>query len=309
MTEKKDGRVAQILSGKETAAAIIEKNLEESGQFQKLYKRQPSVCVVRIGARPDDLAYERGIQRNAKKAEIKVCVHELPEDIKEEDVISCISSLNRDPDTDGILLFLPIPKRFNERRIVNSIAPEKDIDGATDASKLGVYTGSGEGFPPCTAEAVMKILDYYQIPIEGRRAVVIGRSPVIGKPLSMMLLQRNATVTICHSRTRDLSDVTKEADILVSAAGRMGMVTRDHVRYGQTVIDVGINFNKEGKMTGDVVFDEVSPIVSAITPVPGGVGAVTTAVLLSHVLEKRMHAIENADNPLKNGTQKGTDER
>lgn len=276
--------MTRILSGKETAESIMRQNLALSRKYQKEHGRKPQVAIVRIGAKANDLAYERGVRRNAEKAEIEVNVHELPEDAGEIEVIGRIELLNHDRNVDGILLFLPLPKSLDERKIVNSIAPEKDLDGATDASKLGVYTGSGTGFAPCTAQAVMEILDHYEIPIEGKRAVVIGRSQVIGKPLSMMLLKRNATVTICHSKTQNLEKVTREADILVSAAGRIGMVTKNHVKEGQTVIDVGINFTEDGKMTGDVLFNEVSPIVSDITPVPGGVGAVTTAVLLSHAL-------------------------
>lgn len=278
--------MSRILSGKETAASIMKKNLALSGAFQETYKRRPKIAIVRVGQKPNDLAYERGVRKNAQKAEIDVEVHELSEEIEEEAVIHEICSLNDDQGVDGILLFLPLPKHLNEQKIVNSIAPKKDLDGVTDASRLGVYTGNGTGFPPCTAQAVMEILDHYQIPVAGKRAVVIGRSLVIGKPVSMMLLKRNATVTICHSKTQDLEAVAREADILVSAAGKIGMVTKSHVREGQTVIDVGINFDDSGKMKGDVLFDEVSPVVSDLTPVPGGVGSVTTAVLLSHALRK-----------------------
>lgn len=283
-----------ILSGKETAASIMQNNLSRSQHFQEKYGRKPTVAVVRIGEKPDDLAYERGVRRNAGKAQMDLKTCELPADADEQQVIETIRQLNTDRKVDGILLFLPLPKHLDERKIVNSIDPKKDLDGVTDASRLGVYTGSGTGFPPCTAQAVLEILDHYQIPLEGKRAVVIGRSLVIGKPLSMMLLKRNATVTICHSRTKNLKDITREADILVSAAGRIGMVTRDHVRAGQTVVDVGINFTAEGKMTGDVLFDEVSPIADKITPVPGGVGAVTTAVLLSHALRQTDKGNDNS---------------
>ncbi len=271
------------LTGREVAASILERTKQRSLEQQKSGVT-PKIAIVRVGAKKSDLAYENGIRKNAEKAAVLVETHELREQISQNELIEEIRMLNHDTSVSGILLFLPLPKGFDESAVVNAIDPAKDLDGATDASKLGVYTGSGIGFPPCTAQAVMEILHFYQIPVSGKRAVVVGRSLVVGKPLSMMLLKENATVTVCHSRTQDMPSVTKEADILISAAGHIGTLTQEHVSSGQTVIDVGINFTDEGKMTGDVLYEDVCDTVSAITPVPGGVGTVTTAVLLSHAV-------------------------
>lgn len=281
------GNMARILSGKETAAAITQETrrkadaMRESGQAA-------SLRIIRVGEKKSDLSYERGVRKRAEAAGVDVSVDVLPEDTNDAKVMEAIEKANRDDSVHGILLFLPLPKTLNEKKIINCIAPEKDLDGATDTSMLGVYKGTGEGFPPCTPEAVIRILDYYGIEISGRDVVIVGRSLVVGKPLAQMLIARNATVTTCHTRTVDLPEKTKRADILISAAGHRGTIRAEHVREGQIVIDVGINFDEAGKMTGDVDYDEVSEIVSAITPVPGGVGSVTNAVLLAHICEGRV---------------------
>lgn len=273
------------LTGKEVAADIFRRAAEMSDDVRKMKGRAPVLHIVRVGEKKADLAYERGVRKNAARAGVDVDTTALSEDVPEEELKETIRRLNEDAGTDGILLFLPLPKRFDEEKIVNLISPEKDVDGATDASRLGVYTGSETGFAPCTPEAVVEMMHYYRIPIRGKRAVIVGRSLVVGKPLSMLLLKENATVTICHTKTENLPSVTKEADLLISAAGHIGTVKKEHVREGQYVFDVGINMSPEGKMTGDVLFDEVSPVVKAITPVPGGVGAVTTSVLMLHTVE------------------------
>jgi methylenetetrahydrofolate dehydrogenase (NADP+)/methenyltetrahydrofolate cyclohydrolase len=188
----------------------------------------------------------------------------------------------------------PLPKHIDDQRAREALLPEKDIDGITDGSLAGVFTGTKRGFPPCTAQACMEILDYYGIDPAGKTAVVIGRSLVIGKPVAMMLLQKHATVTICHTRTKDMPSVTRRAEILIVAAGRAGVVGAEYVSAGQTVLDVGINFNAEGKMVGDADFAAVEPIVGAITPVPGGVGTVTTSVLMAHVVEAAKRSLERA---------------
>lgn len=276
--------MSELLKGKPVADAILARTREGAAAFYEKKGRSPKAAIIRVGARPDDLAYERGIKNRAAQADVEIDVEELAEDVSREELLRTIKRRNEDAATDGILLFLPLPDHLDEQEAVNAISPQKDLDGVSDASKLGVYTDSGIGNPPCTAQAVMEILAYYKVPLSGKKAVVIGRSQVVGKPLAMLLLKQNATVTICHSKTHDLSQETRQTDILISAAGRIGMVTGTDVRDGQTVIDVGINFDSAGKMTGDVLYEEVADKVACLTPVPGGVGSVTTAVLLSHLL-------------------------
>lgn len=273
-----------ILSGKETAAAVYERTCALAEQCASAGHR-PVLAVVRVGDKGSDLAYERGIRKNAEKAGIEVETRVFPENVSEAELTAGVDALGGDAGVDGILVFLPLPKNIDQRAVVNRIPPEKDVDGAGDASMLSVYKGSGAGFAPCTAQAVMEILDLYEVPLEGARVCVVGRSLVVGKPLFHLLLGRNATVTVCHSRTKDLASVTLEADIVVTATGHAGTIRAEHVREGQAVIDVDINFTDDGKMVGDAVFDEVNAKASAVTPVPGGVGAVTTSVLLNHVAQ------------------------
>ena len=185
-------------------------------------------------------------------------------------------------------MFRPLPKHLDEEAACQALDPEKDVDGITDGSMVGVFTGQKKGFPPCTPQACMEILDHYGIDCAGKKAVVIGRSLVVGKPAAMMLIKKNATVTVCHTKTVDMPAVCREADILIVAAGRAGVVDKPYFAPGQVVIDVGINVNAEGKLCGDVKFEDAEPIVGAITPVPGGVGSVTTSVLVGHVVEAAM---------------------
>ncbi len=246
----------------------------------------PTLAIVRVGERPDDLSYERGATKRAETLGVAVEKCVLPVDVTQEALLQVIRDINANPHIHGVLLFRPLPKHLDEDLICNTLAPEKDIDGITDLSTAGVFAGKALGFAPCTPAACMEILDHFGVDCTGKKAVVIGRSLVVGKPAAMMLVKKNATVTICHTRTADLPAVCREADILIAAAGKAGMVGADFVRPGQIVIDVGINWNEqEQKLCGDVDFDAVSPIVAAITPVPGGVGTVTTSVLIAHVVE------------------------
>lgn len=245
----------------------------------------PTLAVVRVGAREDDLSYERGLLKKFDSMECKVNVFELPVDCTQEDLEQLIDSLNNDNKIHGILMFRPLPKHLSEERIKTLINPVKDVDSMGTASLASVFAGSGDGYPPCTAQAVIEILKYYNIELKGKKVTVIGRSLVIGKPVAMMLIRENATVTICHTKTLDMPAECREADVLVSAAGVAKMVTKDFVREGQVVIDVGMNVDENGKLCGDVNYEEVSHIVDMITPVPRGVGSVTTSVLLKHVVE------------------------
>ena len=246
----------------------------------------PTLAIVRVGERPDDLSYERGAVKRAENLGVAVAKCALPMDVTQEVLLQVIRDINVDRKIHGVLLFRPLPKHLDEALICNTLVPEKDIDGITELSLAGVFSGKPLGFAPCTPSACMEILDHYGVDCTGKKAVVIGRSLVVGKPAAMMLVKKNATVTICHTRTADLPAVCREADILIAAAGTAGMVGADFVRPGQIVIDVGINWNEqEQKLCGDVDFEAVAPVVQAITPVPGGVGTVTTSMLISHVVE------------------------
>jgi len=247
--------------------------------------RKPTLAIVRMGAREDDLAYERSIIKKASACGIQVQNVALPEETAPAEAKIIIEELNRDGDIDGVLVFRPMPDSKVEEMICSTLAAEKDIDGITQASMAGVFTGKKSGFPPCTAEACIKMLDYYGFDIAGKNAVIIGRSMVIGKPVAMLLLERDATVTICHSKTKGLRDIVKAADIVIAAVGQKGFLTDEFVKEDQIIIDVGINFDLQGSIFGDVQTNTVADIVKAISPVPGGVGEVTTSLLLAHVAE------------------------
>ena len=254
----------------------------------------PTLAIVRCGERPDDLSYEKGATKRAETLGVAVVNYVLPEDVSKEDLIKTIDEINANDGIHGVLMFRPLPKHLkaDQDEICNRLDPRKDVDGMTDGSNAGVFMGKKLGFAPCTPSACMEILDHYGIDCTGKKAVVIGRSLVVGKPAAMMLMGKNATVTVCHTKTVDTAAVCRGADIIVSAAGVLNSLTKDFVRPGQVVIDVSMNWNPEkitskgkGGMSGDAVYDEVEPIVEAITPVPGGVGAVTTTVLMKHVVE------------------------
>ena len=284
--------MAQLLKGAPAAAAITEnlimraKALHENGV-------EPKLAMLRVGARVDDVAYEHAAGRRCKSVGIATEHTVLPADCTEADVIRELKRINADGSIHGCLMFRPLPKHLNERRICEALSPAKDVDGMTFASLTTVFTRSGEGFAPCTAQSVVELLDHYGVGIEGARTAVIGRSLVIGRPVAMMLLARNATLTMCHTRTKDLPAVCREAEILVVASGHAGAVTKDYVNQDQVVIDVGINAAPDGGVCGDVLFDEVEPIVRSISPVPSGVGSVTTAVLCKHVIEAAEKTLAN----------------
>ncbi len=276
--------MATILKGAPVVAAMNEANaarcaaLSEKGII-------PTLAVVRVGAREDDLSYERGVMTRCGKVGVAVRQFLLPADASQDELLDVIQKINADASIHGCLLFRPLPKQFDDRTIRAALDPKKDIDGITDGSLAGVFTNSAIGYPPCTAQACLEILKYYQIPLSGKRAVVVGRSLVVGKPAAMMLDRENATVTMCNSRTQDLPALCREADVVVVAMGRMGAIGGDALREGQVVVDVGIHVNEESKLCGDVRFSEAEPLVDAITPVPGGVGTVTTSVLVGHVVD------------------------
>ena len=285
--ERKVSVMAKQLLGKEVTAALNERikanvaTLQEKGI-------NPTLAIIRVGENESDISYERGATKRCETLGVACTKILLPENATQEQVLAAVDQVNKDDKIHGVLLFRPLPRHLNQTEIENALDPAKDVDCMTDGSMSGVFTGKALGFPPCTPQACMEILDHYGIDCTGKKAVVIGRSLVVGKPAALMLIKKNATVTICHTRTKDMPGVTREAEILIVAAGRAGVVNKDYVSPGQIVIDVGINVNEEGKLCGDVKFDEVEPIVEAITPVPGGVGSVTTSVLVGHVVEAAM---------------------
>lgn len=275
--------MAEILSG----AAVAQKLDDElKGKIEKLKNNgtEPTLCVVRLGQKPEDLSYERGLLKKAEKLGIEVNKKLYDENITQEELASELRKIDADNNNHGILIFRPLPSHIDEKKVLELISPQKDADGVTDASMLGIYADTGVGNPPCTAEACMEILKHYDIRLQGEKTVVLGRSLVVGKPLALMLLKENATVTICHSKSENLSKICKEADILIAAVGKAKLLDKEYVSEGQIVIDVGINMGEDGKLCGDVNFEEVESVVSKISPVPGGVGTVTATVLMSHVV-------------------------
>lgn len=245
----------------------------------------PTLAILRMGERPDDLAYERSAVKRCKDLGVMVETVTLKEDATQGDVLFAIREINDDPDIHGALIFRPLPAHIDDDAVCAALNPEKDVDGITAMSLAGVFSGKPMGYPPCTAQACMEILAHYGINPAGKTAVVIGRSLVIGKPVAMMLLKKNATVTICHTKTVDMAAVTQKADIVVAAAGRGAMVDARYVSPHQVIVDVGINFTEDGQMIGDVDYQAVVEKVGAITPVPGGVGGVTTSVLVGNVVK------------------------
>jgi methylenetetrahydrofolate dehydrogenase (NADP+)/methenyltetrahydrofolate cyclohydrolase len=246
----------------------------------------PTLAIIRVGERDDDLSYERGALKRCEKVGVAVKRFVLAADCTQEELMAAIAEVNADSSIHGCLMFRPLPKTLDEQAACAALDPAKDVDCITEGSLFGVFANRKVGFAPCTAEACIEILDHYGYELSGANVTVVGRSLVIGKPVSMMLQARNATVTMCHTRTRDLAAECRKAEILVVAAGHIGTVGASAVAPGQVVIDVGINWDESaGKLCGDVSYDEVEPIVAAITPVPRGVGSVTTAVLAKHVVE------------------------
>ena len=263
--------MARLWKGAPVAAALSER---VAAQVERLKQRgvSPALAIVRVGQRPEDLSYERGALKRCEMVGITVKQFILPDTVELTELLHIVEAINQDAAIHGCLLFRPLPRHLDEAAVCAALAPSKDVDGITAGSLAGVFAGSGSGFPPCTAQACLEILDYYGYELTGKRAVVVGRSLVIGKPAAMLLLQRNATVTLCHTRTADLAAECRRADVL---------------------IDVGINLDADGMLVGDVDFAAAEPVADAVTPVPGGVGAVTTSVLARHVAEAaaRLHGL------------------
>lgn len=250
----------------------------------------PCLTIIRVGARPDDIAYERGARKRMELTGIACRVLELPETIGQKEFEEEFRKVNEDASVHGILLFQPLPAHLDAQRVRSMIRPEKDMDCMSPVNMAKLFAGDRTGYAPCTAEAVMKMLEHYEIDPEGKRTVIVGRSMVVGKPLSMLMLAKNATVTICHTKTKEMERLCREAEILVAAAGKSRMITEDMVGEGAVVADVGINVDEAGNLCGDVDYDAVEKKASYISPVPRGVGSVTTSVLAWHVVRSAMRS-------------------
>lgn len=277
----------RILAGKPIIDALKEDGLKRVAAL-KDRGIDPVLAIVRIGARPDDLSYERTAIKRAEALGIGVRLFQLDEDAGQDALMKAIGEINADQGIHGCLMFRPLPAGYDEEAACEALDPRKDVDGIGRAALARVLTGRGEGFAPCTAAACLEMLDGYGIAIEGKHVVVVGRSLVIGRPVAMMLLERNATVTVCHSRTENLPAVVKAADIVVLATGRARAYDKTYFSPGQIVLDVGINMDEDGNLCGDADFDSAEGVLGdegAITPVPRGIGGVTTSVLMKHVIE------------------------
>ncbi|MFA9422688.1 MAG: bifunctional 5,10-methylenetetrahydrofolate dehydrogenase/5,10-methenyltetrahydrofolate cyclohydrolase [Sedimentibacter sp.] len=276
--------MGELLKGKPVADAIT---LQVKNGVEELKSKNifPKLMIVRVGERKDDLSYERAAIKRMQSCDIECEVTALSGDIGQNEFIEKLKSVNNDKTVHGILLFRPLPKQIDENIVKHIISPEKDIDCFNPANVAKIVEGDKTGFAPCTPTAAMEILKFNNIELKGKKATVVGRSLVVGKPMALLLLDENATVTICHSKTENLSGVASQADILVAAIGRANMIDESYIKQGAVVIDVGINVDEEGNMCGDVNTEKAKEKASFITPVPAGVGSVTTAVLAKHVLK------------------------
>lgn len=245
----------------------------------------PKLAIVRVGENPDDMSYERGATKKLKSFGLDVASYVFPQDISDEDFKKAFKDINEDDEVTGILLLRPLPRTINEKDIENMIDPKKDLDGISPINIAKVFAGDTTGFSSCTAEAVIEVLKAYDIELTGKRVTVVGRSMVVGKPVSMLLLKENATVTMTHTKTVDLRKTCSDAEIVIAAAGRAKMLNSDYCGQDAVMIDVGINVDENGKLCGDVDYATLDGKASAATPVPGGVGTVTTAVLAKHLIQ------------------------
>lgn len=281
-----------LLKGKPVADALAQQTSQRAAELEEL-GIIPTLAIVRVGENPEDIAYEKGAVKRAEEIGVEVRQFVYEASVTQEELEGEIRKLNDDEEIHGVLIFRPLPEHIDEKAVCGILSSKKDVDGITAGSMAGVFMDSDEGFPPCTAEACMHILDHYGYELAGKRVTVVGRSLVIGKPVAMMAMRKNATVTVSHSMTKpeDLKASCSNADIVIAAVGKAGMINGSVFGRDQVIIDVGINTDEDGKLCGDVDFDSAAENAAAITPVPGGVGSVTTAVLMKHVVD----AAENSD--------------
>ena len=284
--------MAQILKGAPVLEALSER-MHNDVESLKKQGVSPTLAVLRVGSRHDDVQYEKAAIKRCDAVGVRIVTLTLPGDATQAEFDRALISLNGDPGIHGILMFMPLPDQLDAERARMLLSPEKDVDGITDRSLSGVFTSTEKGFPSCTAQAVMEMLHYYNIDLDGKKAAVIGRSLVIGRPVAMMMMHENATVTNCHTKTPDVPAIAKAADVLVVAAGHLHLVGPEYTNPNQVIIDVGTDWDPAKEATsGDVDFERVEPIVKAISPVPGGVGRITTCVMVSHVIEAARRTLE-----------------
>lgn len=276
--------MAEILKGAPVAEALTE-SLISRVEVLKSKNIIPTLAILRVGEKPGDVSYETGAMKRCEKIGIAVKNFRLLEDSSREKILDSINEINNDKSIHGCLMLRPLPDKKTEEEACKILSPSKDSDCMTQGSLAKIFTGFGEGYAPCTAQACVELMKHYEINPSGKNIAVIGRSLVIGKPLSMMLLSLNSTVTVCHSKTENLEDICRASKIIIAAIGKAKFIDKKFLSPGQIVIDVGINLDENGKLCGDVNFDDAVGIVKAITPVPAGVGSVTTAVLAKHVIE------------------------
>ena len=275
--------MANIIDGKVVSAAVKQRVADEVVAFKAEYGRAPALAVIMVGNNPASAVYVRNKHKACEAVGMTSYEYNLPESTTEAELLQKVKELNESADVDGILVQLPLPKHINEEVVINNISPEKDVDAFHPVNTGKILIGNYD-FLPCTPAGVMEMLDYYNIDVSGKECVVLGRSNIVGKPMALLLLGANGTVTVCHSRTKDLKEVTRRADILVVAIGKAKFVTADMIKPGAVVIDVGMNRRADGKLTGDVDFESVAPKASYITPVPGGVGPMTITMLMQNTL-------------------------
>lgn len=274
-----------LLKGKPVADKIKSEILEAVNECRTIGKDLPKIAILRVGNRPDDIAYESRVLKNCTELGIVAEVKEVDDNIETVNFLNVLNYLNEDPKTHGILVFRPLPDQLDMELISRSIKPEKDIDCMSPVNAEKIFNGDKSGIPPCTPEAVIEILKYYQYELSGKNIAIVNRSMVLGKPLAMLFLNENSTVTICHSKTRDLPGVTAKADIVVTGAGKAKLFGKEFFTKDSIIVDVGINLDQDNKLCGDVDYEEVADSVAAISPVPGGVGTVTSMILLNHVIK------------------------
>ena len=275
--------MAELLKGAPVAAKINEKSIKEI----ELLKKNgifPTLAIVQVGQKDENVAYATNAKKRCSALGITVMDFVLPEKVTQDELMMKINQLNADTFVHGVLLLRPLPEHLNDDMVRRALRPEKDVDGITDRSLGGVFTGNNIGYAPCTAQACMEIFDHYKIDLKGKRVCIIGHSLVVGRPAALMALCKDATISVCHINTVDTAAYARDAEIIIVAVGKAGLVNKDYISPGQIIIDVGINF-KDGKMCGDVEFADADPVVAALSPVPGGVGSVTTAILASHIVE------------------------